>query len=304
MTIMTPIDPEQSVKTCYSTWGTSYYDDYYTDKAPYPPVHRDLIRSELQKHAPKSLLDAGCGPASILRDLGDLGIDLYGFDLTPEMIAECKRVMTERGHPVERFWQGSVTNREHFRAPTGGPSVFDAAICVGVLPHIPAEQDSVVFKNLRESVRPGAMVMVEARNMLFSLFTLNRYSQQFFADELLPLAALREIAGEAKTESVLDGVKARFRMDVPPVRKGKEGEPGYDEVLSRTHNPLVAREQFAAAGFRDVEVLFYHFHAFPPMLQDEAPDAFRRLSVQMESNPRDWRGYFMASAFFLKGIAA
>jgi hypothetical protein len=95
-------------------------------------------------------------------------------------------------------------------------------------------------------------------------------------------------------------MKLRFRMDVPPIRKGKSGEPGYDEVLSRTHNPLVLREQFAAAGFSNVRVLFYHYHCMPPMFEARMPEIFRKLSMEME-NPNDWRGYFMASAFIVTG---
>ena len=89
-------------------------------------------------------------------------------------------------------------------------------------------------------------------------------------------------------------------MDMPPVRKGKQEEPGYDQVLSRTHNPLTMKKLFASAGFRDVRLLFYHYHCLPPMLEKELPELFRKESLAME-DPEDWRGYFMASAFLLAG---
>ena len=89
-------------------------------------------------------------------------------------------------------------------------------------------------------------------------------------------------------------------MDLPPVRGGKSGEPGYDEVLSRTHNPLSLRDQFASAGFENVRLLFYHYHCLPPMFERNDPKLFRKLSIGME-NPLDWRGHFMASAFIIAG---
>ena len=293
---------ETKVRHCYSTWGSDYYDDYYSDKAAYPPIHRELIRSELRKHAPKTLLDAGCGPASILRDLTDLDVDLFGFDLTPEMIVECKRVMKSLGHHPDSFWEGSVTRLPDFRGPASCPKEYDASICIGVLPHVPVGQDELVFANLRASLRKGGLAIVEARNELFSLFPLNRYSHDFFLQRLLP----RELHDEAPAdvlEPVIESLQARFRTDLPPIRKGKEDEPGYDEVLSRTHNPFELRRQFEQAGFKDVRVLFYHFHALPPMFEQEMPDTFRKLSLAMEANPEDWRGHFMASAFLLAGIA-
>jgi hypothetical protein len=124
-------------------------------------------------------------------------------------------------------------------------------------------------------------------------------------DQLIRADELAAKAGAAagSLRGALDSMKAQFRMDLPPIRKGKAGEPGYDEVVSRTHNPLTLREQFSAAGFRDVRVLFYHFHSVPPMFAGAIPDLFLPSSLAME-NPTDWRGYFMASAFLLVGRKA
>ena len=82
--------------------------------------------------------------------------------------------------------------------------------------------------------------------------------------------------------------------------EGKSGEPGYDQVLSRTHNPFTLRQKFEAAG-SNVQTLFYHYHCLPPMFEQAMRDQFRKLSVAME-DPTDWRGHFMASAFILAGV--
>lgn len=300
------IDIETSVKACYSTWDKSYYDDYYGENAPYPPVHRDLIKQLLREGGVKSVLDAGCGPASFLRELTDQGLDLYGFDLTPEMVAEARNVLAARGVPPDRVWEGSVLTPESFRVPRSKRATrFDAVICVGVFPHIPAEADPVVIGNLRDAVKKNGLVILEARNQLFALFTLNRYSHRFFLDELIRAEGLKQRAGAqaAALAAALERMEKQFRVDLPPVRTGKAGEPGYDEVLSRSHNPLALKDQFVASGFKDVRLLFYHFHCLPPMLAADDPELFRRESLAME-NPEDWRGYFMASAFLVVGRRA
>jgi SAM-dependent methyltransferase len=296
-------EEERRVAHCYSTWGQTYYDEYYGANAPYPPVHTHLLRRLLQEAAPRTVLDAGCGPASFLRDITDLGCELYGFDLTPEMVQEAQRVLTARGVPPGRVWQGSVLERAAFAPPEAPGRTFDAAVCVGVMPHIPAAEDATVLANLRHAVRPGGLVAVEARNQFFSLFTLNRYSHQFFCDELMRTGELLAAAGEQRPAlaAQLEALQAQFRMDLPPVRKGKAGEPGYDEVLSRVHNPLVLRQQFEQAGFTQVRTCFYHYHSLPPMIGNQVPELFRRQSLAMEADPEDWRGYFMASAFILVG---
>jgi SAM-dependent methyltransferase len=302
--LMEPEKVQSAVKTCYSTWSGTYYDDYYGPKAAYPPVHRDLLKRLLSEANVRSVLDAGCGPASFLRELAGLGLDLYGFDVTPEMVAEARRVLRARGVPEDHVWQGSVLVPDDFRPRAAELArTFDAAVCVGVLPHVPAAADGAVLANLRDAVRPGGLVVVEARNQFFALFTLNRYSHQFFVEELIRAEELRRQAGaEARQlDEALEALRGHFRMDLPPVRKGKRDEPGYDEVLSRTHNPLLLRQQFADAGFADVRLLFYHYHCLPPLAGAAVPELMRRASLALEADPEDWRGYFMASAFVVTG---
>jgi 2-polyprenyl-3-methyl-5-hydroxy-6-metoxy-1,4-benzoquinol methylase len=293
---------EARIKACYSTWSERYYAEYYKSDAAYPPVHTDIVRELLRAEDIQSVLDAGCGPASMLRDLADLGLDLYGFDLTPEMVTEAQRIMSGHGLTADRIWQGSVLEGAPFTAAPDGRKRFDAGICFGVLPHIPAGSEAAVIANFKQVIRPGGLVAIEARNELFSLFTVNRYSRAFFQDRLLAADGLRQRAG-AELEGLdqaLQQLDERFRMDLPPVRKGYDTEPGYDEVLSRLHNPFELAQLARTQGLVDVRVLFYHYHALPPMLQASAPELFRRESLAME-DPNDWRGHFMASAFILVG---
>jgi 2-polyprenyl-3-methyl-5-hydroxy-6-metoxy-1,4-benzoquinol methylase len=286
---------EGAVRDCYSTWSAHYYDDCYQGAGAYPPQHTDIVRGLLRAAGARTVLDAGCGPASMLRDLAE----------PPEMVVEARRVLAEQGLPAERVWEGSVLDPAAFQARAGAPPEgFDAVVCFGVLPHVPAEADAQVLANLRAAVRPGGLVAIEARNQLFALFTFNRYSRDFFHDVLIGVSALEKKAADARERAALERALAaldqHFRIDLPPKRTGEAGRPGYDEVLSRTHNPFLLRQAAKERGLIDIEVLFYHYHALPPMLEGEAPELFRRSSLAME-NPRDWRGLFMASAFVLVG---
>ena len=294
---------QNAVRECYSTWGGSYHEDYYGNNAPYPPIHVDMLKKVLRESGVKTLLDAGCGPASFLRYLAEEEIDLFGFDLTPEMVEEAKKVMSKYDRPQSNFWEGSVLNKSDFYIETS-PEQYDSAICFGVLPHIPEEHDKTVIRNLHETVTPGGMVIIEARNALFSLFTQNRYTYDFIRDELIRADDLVGNLTKDKDEvsNAIENFKENFRMDIPPIRSGKKDEPGYDEVLSRTHIPFVLKKQFEEAGFREVRILFYHYHSLPPMLSNGVKNTFIETSLDMES-PEDWRGYFMASAFILTGFA-
>src|SRR5690242_6564244 len=208
---------EQSIRHCYSTWGTSYYTDYYGPDAPYPPVHLDLVKRLLAEHSVKRLLDAGCGPACMLRHFVEPGRQVYGFDLTPGMIAEARRVVAEAGVPSDHVWEGSVARSADFVAP-GGEANYDGVLCSGVMPHIPEAIETDVIANIRDALKPGGVAIVEARNELFSIFTLNRYSHDFYLRQLLPLGELRERAGDESggLDAALAEIEGMFRTDLPP----------------------------------------------------------------------------------------
>lgn len=300
---------EHAVKACYSTWSENYYDDYCTEASAYPPVHYTILRRVLTEAGVSTLLDAGCGPASFLRELAGSGMDLYGFDLTPEMIAEGRRVFASLELAPDHLWEGNVLDTTAFtptarRGPVAG--TYDAVVCSGVLPHIAPETDATVVNNLRDAVRPGGLVAVEARNSLFALFTLNRYSMDFFRSDLIRADALEQKLPPSQRPHLRDALhhlENRFRMDLPPVRTGSNASPGYDEVLSRTHNPFELSALFRRSGFCNVRVLFYHYHCLPPMLGQVMGEHFRNESIAME-DPEDWRGHFMASAFIITGVRA
>lgn len=295
---------EQDVAACYSTWADNYFDLYYGEAAPYPPVHADIIRDMLLADGVTTVLDAGCGPASFLRHIADTSLQWHGFDLTPEMVEEAVRVAQILDRPESRAWVGSVLDDGAFASPNGVS--FDGAVMVGVLPHVPAAHDEQVLRRLHDAVIPGGTLIAEARNGLFGMFSLNRPTFTLFSDTLIGWDALQSHAepDEAATLAGLrEALAARFRMDLPPVRPGQGGKKGYDEVLSRTHIPFELAESARRAGWLDVSLHYAHFHALPPMFERIVPQVFRSASIAME-DPDDWRGVVMASTVIVKGRRA
>jgi 2-polyprenyl-3-methyl-5-hydroxy-6-metoxy-1,4-benzoquinol methylase len=287
-----------AVKSCYSTWSTDYYERYYTGDGSYPPVHVELIKKLLAQHNVSTLLDAGCGPASFLRLIDGQKIDRYGFDLTPEMVVEAKRVLAEQGLSATHIWEGSVLDINAFNSS----KQYDAGVCIGVMPHISVDSDQVVLQNLLQAVKPGGLVMVEARNQFFSLFTMNRYSFDFVWNELICEKGknLNELE-PAVLDDVKGALQLQFQMSEPPVRTGAVNTPGYDEILSRTHNPLKLQKLMSQVGFTDVNLHFYHFHCVPPFLAKRLPSGFFQNESVKQEVADDWRGLFLASAFIVSG---
>ena len=91
---------------CYNSWSKTYYSEYYDSDNNYPPIHVDITKKILKKNNIKTLLDVGCGPASMLRLL-DRKINFFGFDLTPSMITEAKKILKIN----KKLWVGNALKK-------------------------------------------------------------------------------------------------------------------------------------------------------------------------------------------------
>lgn len=297
-------DPEDArVKAHYSVTADTYRDHY--DPANlrrsrlYPAEYFRLrtLLMRLRAIGAKKVLDAGCGEGTPLVRMAGIGAEVRGFDFTPEMVERAKENLAENG--LDPAWAivGDIERYESFE-PLAEAAPFDAAVCFGVMPHV--SDDVGALTNLRRVLEPNGRVFVEFRNALFNLFTMNRYTHGFILSDLLSDApeSIRSV-----TERYLRRVLA---MDKPAPRNLEEGgQPGYDAIRARMHNPLTVGDTFKAAGYRLETMHWYHFHPTLPLLEGNGvPTAdFREAAFRMEESPDDWRGHFLCSAFVAEATA-
>jgi 2-polyprenyl-3-methyl-5-hydroxy-6-metoxy-1,4-benzoquinol methylase len=298
------LQQKSSVQRHYSTTVQDFTERYRGSHEEYPAesIRLKLILSRLKDLAPGTLLDCGCGEGTPMSRIHDTGVDTWGFDFVPQMVASATGMMKSKGLE-NRVWLGDVTEPSAF-TPKGinVPKTFDVCMALGVLPHI--EDEIVALRNMAAVTRKGGRVLVEFRNELFSLFTLNRYSLEFFRDQLIQISELKSSHPEfaRELEQVSDELQRYFKVDLPVQRTGTEEAPGYDEILSRFHNPYRLDGIFGEAGLAIDKTHFYHYHVLPPLFASEHPELFTTLSLELEPDPSDWRGHFMASAFVVEAV--
>jgi cyclopropane fatty-acyl-phospholipid synthase-like methyltransferase len=112
-------------------------------------IDRRLVQEFLHPQDGDRILDIGCGPARILREL-PTSVEYYGFDIDARYVASAERKYGSRG----RFWVGQVG----LVALAGLPK-FDAVLAVGVLHHLDDRQASDLFRLANEALRPGGRVV-------------------------------------------------------------------------------------------------------------------------------------------------
>ena len=241
------------------------------------------------------ILDIGCGEGTpITKICNSVKLEPYAFDVTDEMVGIAKKRFEENEYDPSNVFQASITDLnsldKNFK-----DGFFDASLCLGVMPHVP--DVLTALKNIKKKMANKSVSFISFRNLLFSLFTLNRYTKEFL------LEILMSDLGKEDVSKISTDIDKRLAVNLPPIRTvNKAGGIGYDTIPAEFHNPLTIKSIAKAAGFSECEIYFYHFHPAPPMYEKSliSKESYREMSINMEKNPSDWRGNFMCSAFLLE----
>lgn len=93
--------------------------------------------------------DLGCGPGRVTAHLHSLGLDAFGVDLSPEMVAVARRM-----HPGLRFDVGSMTALDLTDGSVAGIVAWYSII------HVPPELLPVVFAEFYRVLAPGGNLLL------------------------------------------------------------------------------------------------------------------------------------------------
>ncbi len=243
----------------------------------------------------RRVLEVGVGEGTPLTTLSKAGIDVWGFDISDEMVKKSKTGMERTGLNPNHIFQADIQDPiSYIHCLKEG--LFDGLMAMGVMPHV--ENDEMVLSNMASCIKEGGSVFIEFRNKLFSLFTFNRYTMEFIMDDLLAGVDLK------LKDTIQKELEPRLRMDLPQVRDKVEGSdaPGYDSILSKFHNPFEVNQMFQKLNFRDINFLWYHYHPAMPYLDSFNPELFNQEAHRLEHETSGWRGMFLCSAFIVEAI--
>lgn len=92
-----------------------------------------------RRFRPQSVADVGCAFGLLTEALVDLGVDAYGFDVSPYAISNAREDMKDRLRVHSIFEPIPLRSRN---------AKYDMAICIEVLEHLPPEMADKAIDNL------------------------------------------------------------------------------------------------------------------------------------------------------------
>jgi SAM-dependent methyltransferase len=135
------------------------------------PIDRAMLAGFaglVQRHG--VVADIGCGTGATSRMLADIGLDVVGIDLSPNMIAEARRL-----NPDLRFQVGSMTELDFDDGYFHGICAWYSVI------HVPDKLLPRVFSDFRRVLRPGGWLLVA-----FQVGEQPREFKQVFGEDVSP----------------------------------------------------------------------------------------------------------------------
>lgn len=288
-----------SVASHYDGSASSYGEQYDAEKLwtneEYPANYfrLQLVQRLLAESGATSLYELGVGDATPLRRIGETGIRVAGNDVSPEMVKVAKANLSEAGLDPEAVvlldaQDPAAMSAEHARV---GP--VDAVMALGVIPHV--RDDHAFVSAMDGFLRPGGRLLLQFRNSMFSLFTFNRLTKEFILDELMAPVP------QTFKDAVAADLDQRLAVDMPPLRTRPSGD-GYDEILSRFHNPFELADVVRSFGYSHVKFHWYNYHPAYPMLASQFdPREYRQDQMDLE-HEGTWRGMFLCSAGLIEAV--
>ena len=143
--------------------GDAYDSTYERRAAAGENVHgeADLV----QRFAPASVLDAGCGTGRVGRELAHRGLDVVGVDIDPEMLGTARRKA-----PSGDWHVADLATVDLSRA-------FDAIVMAGnVMIFLTPGTESAVVANMARHLEPGG-VLIAGFQIMRDRLTVTRYDE-------------------------------------------------------------------------------------------------------------------------------
>ena len=229
---------DQKVKNYYNEVADEYNDMFYVRKDEYPPLkyrHKymfNMISEEIINQECK-ILDIGCGPGEMCIDLAKKYNDIYGVDISEEMIRIAKKKTENLDIKGSITYEvGDIENLNY------EDSFFDAIICSGVVEYL--HNDENWGKELKRILKPNGILIINVTNK--------------YAIRRLTLPIINYFKRLKVVYNLLNCIKTRI------LKKEKLNRFPF---IPRDHAPRKFDKFLLEKGFKKISHNYFDFSIFP-----------------------------------------
>jgi SAM-dependent methyltransferase len=137
-----------STRESYDRVANDYAKRFFNE-LQHKPVDRDLLTRFASEVGAGEVCDIGCGPGHVARYLHDLGTNVFGLDLSPQMLQQARRL-----NPGISFREGNMLSLDLADGVLAGIVAFYAIV------NIPQESIPLVFREMERVLRPGGLLFL------------------------------------------------------------------------------------------------------------------------------------------------
>lgn len=230
---------KDSVKKYYEEEAEDYDRLFYVEQGSYPTLmyrHNYILGmvDELNLPSDATVLDIGCGPGEMVKDLAVEERTIHGIDIAQEMIDIAVERMERAGKNLEKIVLG-VGDIEALDYPD---QYFDLIVVSGVIEYL--DDDVKWMREIQRTTKPGGYLIVNVTNK----YAIRKWTSQ-------PLERL-------KKWKPLYNLMDNFKQKV--LRKGKLH---HFPFTPRVHSPKGFDRYLADHGFTKLSHNYFDFSIFP-----------------------------------------
>jgi 2-polyprenyl-3-methyl-5-hydroxy-6-metoxy-1,4-benzoquinol methylase len=218
----------------------------------------------------KRILDVGCGAGDALWPLAGTAEECLGLDFAQSMIDLARSEARKLGHSSCNFEVANALRHDYRQAR------YDLILSYGLIEYFSREETVEFFDLMYAAAAPGARIVVESRNRLFNVFSVNAFTQQEIDQGNLIELAKEATAAAAQTDPA--AVVRAVMAATAPAPLTAYPVVGVPVRLRHQYTPGELCRIAAASGFEPMSVSGYHFHGIPPKMKEAFPSMHARIS--------------------------
>lgn len=272
----------------WSSRSTSWLKDSYGRQAKGNAVRFQIVSDYLSELEKGDLLDVGCGAGYLVGNLLSNGWRALGVDSSDGMVLEAKKYIKSQGFNEEYISNHDATDLSNFK-----DNSFDVVLMTGVMPYI--EKYEEAYKEVHRILKKDGVFICSNQNELFNLSTFNKYTVNFYEDNIFPL-----INGIDKNNLKLHLNNLLSNYDKP---KFHDHLSARDNVFTFSENPLLYKQKVSLFGFEMLEdPQYFSIHILPPLVEADLSESYEFNFDLQFSLRSDWRALFFGAHFVSKLI--